>query len=293
MTSVQELLKNTVVLALTVRSWGNRSKADVDKIDTGDTDKNRLNVTKRLIDSDEYKALRRQGSTVKDWARLRSVPSFFRDGLWLVKTDAVNAVDAKLREGVDERKRLTEALLTVYPEQKEKAKTALGKMFRESDYPTASELRNAFGIDWNWISLGVAETLPSDVRRQENAKLERMWKSAIGEITVGLRTGFKELIDHMVSRLTVTPGEKPRVFRDTLVQNFTEFVETFSARNVVNDNELAALVEKARKLVSGVSPDDLRDDAKLRDYTAGKFRELQKAVDTAVVTASRKFDFSE
>ena len=292
MIKATELLKNTVILSYSVHCWTNNGKANIANIET-EAEKSRLRVTKKLVDSDQLKAVRDYQNKAKGWIKMRSVPAFFKDALVLVKTDMVKEVEQKLNDSVNETSELVEAFLAAYPAQKEAAKKALGNMYEERDYPTANELRSSFGITWNWIELNVSENLPDTIRARESKKLNDMWENSIQEIIMALRTGFKEFVDHAVDRLTVKPGEKAKTFRDSLIPNFQQFLDTFSARNVVNDAELAALVDKAKKLISGVSPEDLRDDTKLRDFTAKKFAELKKSVDEAVTTATRKFDFSD
>lgn len=292
MRNVSELLKNTVVLSWGMHAWGNRRKADISKIQT-ESDKSRLNVTKRLIDSPEWDAIIRYNNSVKGWINMYSVPSFFRDALALVKIDYIDDIEKYLKDAQKKQKALVEELLEMYPEQKEKAKNSLNNLYCEADYPTAAELRAAFSIDWNWISLGVAESLPNEIRQKENKKLEQLWKESISEIVLALRSGFKDLVDHAVDRLALAPGEKPKTFKDSLVPNFMEFIETFNARNVVEDKELAKLVEQAKKLLSGVTSEELRNDTDLRKYTADKFQQLKKSVDEAVVTVGRKFSFKD
>jgi hypothetical protein len=292
MTNAQEMLKNTVILSYSISGWTNRSKADVGKIES-EAEKGRLSVTKKLVDSPEYKAIRDYQGSVSAWIKMYSVPAFFKDALVLVKTDVVANVEQKLNESTGRICELVEEFITAFPAQREAARTALGNMYNDKDYPTNDELRAAFGITWNWIELNVSENLPDDIRRKENAKLQNMWEDSIKEITVALRVGFKDLVDHTIDRLTVAPGEKPKTFRNSLIPNFKQFLDTFAARNVVNDIELSALVEQARALVNGIDSTDLRDDVKLRDLTARKFSELKKVVDEAVVTAGRKFDFDD
>ena len=292
MINAQELLNNTVILSYHIKAWGNRRKADVAKIQT-DTDKSRLNVTKKLIDSDEFKSIQKFNTEVREWLNSRSVPSFFRNALMLVKTDMVSEVDQYLKDAQEKLKVLVDNLVIAFPIHKESAKLALNGMFEDGDYPSTDVLRTLFDIQWNWIALNVAENLPDNIRAKENAKLQNLWQESIGEIIKGLRMGFKELVDHAVDRLTVTPGEKPKIFKDSLVPNFREFLDTFSARNVVNDDELETLVGQAKKLVEGISSDDLRNDVSLRSYTAEKFVELKKSVDEAVITSGRRFDFDD
>lgn len=292
MINVQQLLQNTVVLSYTMKKWGNSRKADKEKIQT-DSDKSRLKLSKELIECPEYAAITSYQGQIRQWLHLRAVPSFFRDALMLVKIDMTDAVEKYLQRAQQVQIGMVEQLIAVYPERKEDARRALNGLYNEDDYPSQDELRDLFAIRWNWIALSVPETLPDTIRQQENAKLQNLWEESIQEIIKSLREGFKELVDHAVDRLTVRPGEKPKVFRDTFVVNFKTFLDTFSARNIVNDNELARLVDNAKDILRGITADELRQDISTRNYVAKKFTELKAVADESVMSISRKFDFGD
>lgn len=292
MINVQQLLQNTVVLSYTMKKWGNSRKADKEKIQT-DSDKSRLKLSKELIECDEYAAITSYQGQIRQWLNLRAVPSFFRDALMLVKIDMTDEVERYLQRAQQSQVGMVEQLIVVYPERKEDARRALNGLYNEDDYPAPDKLRDLFAIKWNWIALGVPETLPDTIRQQENAKLQNLWEESIQEIIKSLREGFKELVDHAVDRLTVRPGEKPKVFRDTFVTNFKAFLDTFSARNIVNDTELARLVDNAKDILRGITADELRQDISTRNYVARKFTELKAVADESVMSISRKFDFGD
>lgn len=292
MIDAKQLLENTVVLSYTMKKWGNSRKADKDKIQT-DSDKTRLKISKQLIECPEYDAITSYQSQIRQWLNLRAVPSFFRDALMLVKTDTVDRVERFLGDAQTYQAELVDRLVVVYEARKDESKIALNGLYNESDYPSKDKLKDMFSIGWNWIALEIPKTLPDAIRDQENEKLQNLWEESIQEIIRSLREGFKELVDHAVDRLTVRIGEKPKVFRDSFIPNFKTFIETFSARNVVNDTELASLVEQARSLLEGITSDELRLNMPLRAYTAKKFTELKAAVDSSVTSISRKFDFGD
>jgi hypothetical protein len=68
----------------------------------------------------------------------------------------------------------------------------------------------------------------------------------------------------MRDRLKDGPDGKPLRFKETTVSNLVAFLGSFDFRNVTDDTELKALVDKAREMLLGVSADDLRTTAGVR-----------------------------
>lgn len=70
---------------------------------------------------------------------------------------------------------------------------------------------------------------------------------------------FGRLVSHLCERLAGSDDGLPKVFRDSVVSNLTEFFERFRHLNVSSSQELDQLVERARQVVRGVEPKHLRD----------------------------------
>ena len=97
----------------------------------------------------------------------------------------------------------------------------------------------------------------------------------------------------MVDRLTSDNG-KARVFWDSPVTNLANFLEVFDARNLSNDEDLSALVERCRELMTGVEPKDLRSDAALREAVRRGFSQVEGQMDRLPpVGATRRIRFEE
>ena len=287
------LLDSAIAFTFTLRKWGNIKKADKSMIET-DSNKNMLKLSKCLIESPEYDAILSFQAKVRQYLVMRSVPSFFKAGIYLFKEESVELIDEYIKNQVLELNRLVNALIEVYPEQVRAARIQLNGQFNESNYPDTATLRKLFKIEWNWIKLSIPEQLPQQIFESEKEKAEQQWQEAAEEIIMCLRNGFKELVDHAIDRLTVRPGQNKKVFRDSLIENIKEFIETFNMRNIMNDTELAEQVRKARGILSSISPADLRFNDGIRDYTSDKFKTIQKELDRMIVTSpSRRFSFSE
>lgn len=293
-----DLLRNSVAFTLTMRKFSNRRSGDMAHINV-EADKSRLKLTKQLIVSPELDRISEFQAELYKWVTMRSVPSFFKEGLYLVKLNMIEAFEAKLAGAVEELDNaLVGNLIAAYPAQIDAARVALNGQFQQDDYPSCSEMRKRFGISWNWLAFGVPETLPAELRAAEEAKIKESFLQAEIEIRAALREGFAEIISHVTDRLTVKPGEKAKIFRNSLFENLTEFIGTFAARNLVDDGELAAQVAKAQEIlaqVRGDKPADqatlVRDSEELRRRTSEAFAGLKSEVEKIIISRpSRQFD---
>jgi len=277
------VLRNATLFSLTRNAWSNYRKADKSKItvtgsathesggSSSDTAANRVNVTKKLIESAELDAVRKYMNDMYGWCLARSMPSTaIRRGIYFVKNDQVLSFEDKLAEAQAQlRDVVVPAFLAKYEDAKEAAKKpasegGLGELYNEDDYPTVDDLRGMFGLKWSWLQLGVPDELPDAVRGREVAKLKESFLEAQEEIRFALREGFKDLVSHAIDRLTPGPDGKRKIFCESTFEKFTEFFETFNARNLLEDEELEAVVAQAKEIVAGLSVDDLRNEESRR-----------------------------
>lgn len=128
-------------------------------------------------------------------------------------------------------------------------------------------------------SPGEKQLVPPDIlaREQEKflQKVEEFQETAIQT----LRQNFSEMVDHLVDRLA-----NDKVFKDSSINRFKEFLDDFKKLNVADDIEVQELVEKCRELLNGSRPQDLRDNEFLKRHVFEKMGEIKNAIDTKMLT---------
>jgi hypothetical protein len=97
-----------------------------------------------------------------------------------------------------------------------------------------------------------------------------------------------QLVSHLAERLTGAVDGKPKVFRDSAVENLTEFFARFQRLNIRSCEALDELVEEARAAVSGVRPQTLRDSSSLRSEIAGALERVSVSLDELMVERPRR-----
>lgn len=263
----------------------------------------RLRGSKKLINVKEFDAinsfLAKFGQRIKD----KYVnPSFIDEGLYAVKREAVPALVEEIGLAQTElEKNLVPALVKAYAAEVLEARKILNGAFNPADYPTEASLPSKFGIDYRIVNLGVPEGLPPEIREQEEAKLKKSFEDAAAAINRILYTGFAEIIDHMVDRLTpAAEGARKKTFEYTTIENFLEFIESFKNKNVFDDGTLAGMVAKAKDILEtvGQKPKDmanrLRDYQGLRERVRKEFETVKTELDKTIQELpERSIDLSE
>ncbi len=100
----------------------------------------------------------------------------------------------------------------------------------------------------------------------------------------------KKLADHMADRLSPDPETgKRKIFHATNISNITEFLANFSLRTVGTNEALEEQIKRMRELISGIDPQSLKDNDKLREDVAAGFSKLSKSLDALVVDKPKRF----
>ena len=97
-----------------------------------------------------------------------------------------------------------------------------------------------------------------------------------------------KLVSHLTERLSGAEDGKPKIFRDSAVENLREFFDRFRSLNIRSSEQLDALVSDARRIVSGVEPQALRDSAGLRQEIATRLSTVQASLDGLLVERPRR-----
>jgi hypothetical protein len=300
-----EVLRRTVCLELKTSVFGTVRKVSTDKVEVtpeageaeARADKALLRVSKRIIDSPELSKIMVHVHTVRTRMRQLSVPTtIFRYGCYGVPIRLVDRVDEILNIAEREFNSLVSDFVAAYPRLVREAAERLGELYSPTDYPTADQVRDRFAFKFAYSTFDVPSTLQgisSALFQREREKAEARWSEAGTEIRDALRVGFAGMVDKMMEILT--PGEdgKPKTFRRSSIDGFREFMATFEGRNVTDDAELSALVDKARRILDGASLESIRRDEPIRERLLERFEEVKTAVAPMVVSARREIHFDD
>lgn len=289
--------QDSVMLYLSMGRLRTRRKINSNAV-TSDIDVNLLHVSKDIMESPELKAIGEHDTEIKTWVRARCLPSpFKKKGILILPVRLIAEVANRIEESRLARIPLIEQFLEMYEQRKEEAKPKLGSGFNEQDYPAIEKVREAFTFEfqmWELSAPGQLAAVNRDLYQRELVKMQNMWSEASHQVSAVLLQEFRKLSAHMADKLAPTEDGKAKIFRDTTVTNLTAWLDLFQVRNLGDDQELVAAVDKARQAIQGIKPDTIRNSDSLREQLAQDFAAITEQVDAALINRPvRAIDLEE
>jgi hypothetical protein len=248
-----------------------------------------LSAGKKLLDT-RHAALRAvtavRGKIENHWKSL-SLP-YPEPGVRLIRQDRVESFAAQMADFKSELDDAVANLDRHYAELKAAAAERLGSLYNPADYPES--LTGLFAVAWDFPNVEPPDYLmqlnPS-LYEQERARVAARFEEAVELAEQAFLDEFSKVVGHLCERLAADGGE-PKVFRDSAVDNLTEFFERFRSLNVRSNEQLDALVAQAQHAVRGVEAQELRDQQAVRQRVAVQLGQVQSALDGLLVDRPRR-----
>jgi hypothetical protein len=258
--------------------------------DTFGAERTYLSAGKKLLDTAHpaFKAVTSVRSQIIAYWRSQSLP-YPEPGIRLIRQDAISAFMMQLTTLKQDLHEAVTQLDARYDELKSAARIRLGSLYNPTDYPAS--LRGWFDVSWDFPSVEPPEylrQLSPQLYRQEAARVAARFEEAVGLAEQAFTEELSKLISHLTERLSGSEDGKPKVFRDSAVENLREFFDRFRMLNIRSDQELDNLVGQAQRIVRGVEPQTLRDDLPLRQRLASQLSGVQSVLDGLLVDRPRR-----
>jgi hypothetical protein len=254
------------------------------------TDARFLSAGKRLLDiaHPAYKAVTAVRGKVVAFTRSMSLP-YPEPGIRLIRQDRIDEFAAKMREFQDELAEAVENLDRHYADLKAAARQRLGSLYNSGDYPES--LQGMFSVEFDFPSVeppDYLQQLNPQLYEEECRRVQSRFDEAVALAEQAFTAELAKLVSHLTERLSGQEDGKPKVFRDSMVENLTEFFGRFRQLNVRSNDQLDRLVADAQRTIRGIEPQDLRDDAGLRQHVATAMSGVQSVLDGLLVDRPRR-----
>jgi hypothetical protein len=148
-----------------------------------------------------------------------------------------------------------------------------------------------FDVGWEYPNVeppSYLQQLNPALFEEESRRVTARFEEAVQLAEQAFTEELSRLVSHLTERLSGTDDGKPKVFRDTAVENLRDFFERFRHLNVRSNDQLDALVVDAQQIVSGVRPQQLRDSQPLRQQIATQLSTVQATLDGLLVDRPRR-----
>ena len=249
-----------------------------------------LTAGKKLIDTrdSDFRAVTAVRSQARSYFKSVSLP-FPEPGLRLVPQDCLEDINAQMLQFKAALDAAVEQLDAHFDELKSDARIRLGRLYNPSDYPV--QLTGLFDLSWDWPSVEPPEylrQLSPDLYRAECERVQARFNEAVQLAEQAFLDELSKLITHLTDKLSGDEDGRPKRFNDSAIENLTGFFERFQRLNVGSNGQLDELVEQAQNLITGVNPQQLRDNAALRQQVVSQLAGTQSVLDGMLVDRPRR-----
>lgn len=177
-------------------------------------------------------------------------------------------LSAKLEAGEHQFRQFVRQFLSIYPDLIREQKTRLNKLYREEDFPSASEIERKFRLKLEILPLPSQDDFRvklSDYQAERcKQEIDRNVRESLSRATMDLWTRLFEVVRHMATQLS---REDIRLHH-SVVDNIRNLVELLPHLNITGDPHLASLAAEVKAQLCGYSSQELKANPGLRQQTA-------------------------
>lgn len=294
-TSPSQRLRNTMAAVRVAISWlGVRKTLTPEQktiaADSFGAEGNFLSAGKKLLDTAHpaFKAVTNvKGRVVALWKSM-SLP-YPEPGIRLIRQDSIAGFNTKMESLQQELAEAVRGLDRHYSELKTAARDRLGSLYNPADYP--AELTGLFQVSWDFPSVeppNYLRELSPELYEQECERAAARFDEAVRLAEQAFIEELQDLVSHLTERLNGQADGRPKVFRDSAVNNLAEFFQRFQQLNIRSNDDLDQLVSQCQRVVRGVEPQSLRDDQGLRQQVASQLSQVENMLDGLLVDRPRR-----
>jgi len=168
---------------------------------------------------------------------------------------------------------LVQQFVTGYEQLKQNAKSILGSLYSEQDYPDPATIADKFRMD-----MAVFPVPSSDFRVSIGTdELTRIQKDVEARVanaqTQAMQDVWKRLFDR-VKHMSEKLADPKAIFRDSMIENAREICAMLPRLNFTDDPDLELMRQQVERNLASHHPDALRNDPDLRRDTASEAKRI-------------------
>ena len=273
------LATSAVLVSVDVNVWSATKQdrgisAEVTSAKKADSNAGRF-VKNLLADDPTHKKLSNYRQTVYNWVKRSTYR--WNNSQDLLPVAVLPKFKAEYHEHEKNFASLLDEFLNKYPNIISDMAFKQGDMFDRSEYPTAEQIRNKFGIKLyvaevptNDFRCNIAQDLADDLKAHYEGQAQEIVSSVMVDATERL-VDYMQRIKHCCGYDEIKQlgyddlvHTKKRKIYDTTIQQAKEQCEVLKSFNLTNNPELAEASASLEKLLADVSAEDLRESDAVR-----------------------------
>jgi hypothetical protein len=251
---------------------------------------NYLSAAKKLLDTKHaaFRSVTTVRNQIVSYWKGNSLP-YPEPGIRLIRQDDVGSFNMQLTTLKAELDDAIQGLNAHYGELKSTARNRLGRLYNSADYPET--LVGLFDVSWEFPSVeppSYLQRLSPELYRRESQRVAARFDDAVRLAEETFLAELDRLVSHLTERLAGEEDGKPKIFRDSAIENLTEFFNRFRRLNIRSNEQLDELVNQVQQAVRGIQPQALRTDLPLRKRVMTQLAGIQSVVDGLLIDRPRR-----
>ena len=249
-----------------------------------------VSARKKLLDTNhpKFKAVTAIKGQIQQYWKSLTLP-YPEAGIRLIKHIDLQSFQIQMERFQQELRNAVQELDHHFEELKRAAQARLGQLFDPYDYP--ANLWAQFQVTWDFPSVE-----PPDYLRRLNPELyERECRRVADRFDQAVELAenafieeFHKLLSHLTERLSGDHDGKPKVFRDSAVDNLREFFQRFKNLNLRSNAELDAVIHEAECILDNIPARSLRQHDVLCREIAEELTSAQHTIDSILIDRPRR-----
>ncbi len=292
--SVERLRTTMAAVRLSISWFGSRKTLTPEQrtqaADAFGAEGNYLSAGKKLLDTSHpsFKAATAVRTRIVNYWKGVSLP-YPEAGIRLIRQGDIQTFDVQMTTLKTDLDDAVERLDECYSELREAARDRLGSLFCTADYPES--LQGLFGVEYDFPSVDPPDYLRQlnpELYQQECQRVTARFDEAVQLAEQAFTDELAKLVSHLTERLSGNEDGKEKIFRNSVVDNLSEFFERFRTLNIGSNEQLDSLVDQVQGIVRGVKPQQLRDQRSLRTHVATELAVVTSVLDGLLVDRPRR-----
>jgi hypothetical protein len=163
-----------------------------------------------------------------------------------------------------------QAFLVQYPKLRDEAKSKLGDLFNEREYPNVFYLERMFKCEMQVYPLPEVGDFRTEILDTER---EAFLKTMSQVETQAMRECWTRLHD-VVKKAAQKLSDPNAIFRDSLIENISEMCQLLPKLNITDDQALEDARREVEAIASAISTDTVRENQNERQDAVKKLNDL-------------------
>ena len=272
---MKNLSDKAVLVTLHASAWTGRKddKKIASEIERQHQAKNAGRYKKNLIDATELRTVQNEASNARLFVKASTLP-WGQGGARILPNRQLLSFLEKFRGYKEKHDEAVQLFLEKYEERVAEAKSLLGGMYSQEDYPSIERMRRKFTMDLDWEAIAELNDFRLNIDPEAEAEfrqlVEEQYSNKIVEATKDIWVRMQEVVNNVFTKLS---NPDARIY-DSLVNDVKELTVLLPPLNITADPEIDAAIASLQTLV--VEPDKLRKSETLRSEKAKEAQGMLK-----------------